>query len=96
MFESRRDKRQGGNRTGLSSSRGKGKSTPSSSEKTMQTISSTRTSCSKRWRVDGSSDSDVEAPPLLRKDIPVIVKTVMDAMPGASTHQPLNDVDTVE
>ena len=35
-------------------------------------------------------------PPLTRKDIPVIVKAVMDAMPGASTHQPLDDVDTVE
>ena len=34
--------------------------------------------------------------PLTRKDIPVIVKAVMDAMPGAVTHQPLDDVDTVE
>ena len=78
-----------------SSSRGKGKSTPSSSEKTTQSVSSTRASSSKRRRVDGSSDGDVEAP-LTRKDITVIVKAVMDAMPGASTHQPLDDVDTVE
>ena len=28
--------------------------------------------------------------------MPVIVKAVMDAMPGAATHQPLDDVDTVE
>ena len=79
----------------LSSSRGKGKSTPSSSGRTTRSVSSTRASSSKRRRVDGSSDGEVEAP-LTRKDIPVIVKAVMDAMPGAATHQPLDDADTVE
>ena len=57
--------------------------------------SSTRASSSKRRRVDGSSDGNIDAP-LTWKDIPVIVKAVMDAMPGVSTHQPLDDVDTVE
>ena len=83
----------------LSSSRGKGKSTPSSSGKTTRSISFTCTSSSKRQRVDGSSDGKVEASveaPFTRKDIPVIVKAVMDAMPGVATHQPLEDVDTVE
>ena len=61
----------------------------------MQRVSSTRTSSSKRRRVDGSSDSNVEAP-LTRKDIPVIVKDVMDVMLGASMHQPLKDVDIVK
>ena len=83
----------------LSSSHGKGKSTPSSSGKTTRSISSTRASSSMRRRVDGSSDGEVEASveaPHTRKNIPLIVKVVMDAMPGAATHQPLNDVDTVE
>ena len=78
-----------------SSSRGKGKSTPSFFKKTMQRVSSTHTSSSKRRRVNGFSDGDVEAP-LTRKDISVIVNAVMDAMPGASTHQPMEDMDTVE
>ena len=77
------------------SSRGKGKSPPSSSGRTARSISSTCASSSKRQRVDGSSGGEVEAP-LTRKDIPAIVKAVMDAMPGAATHQPLDDVDTVE
>ena len=83
----------------LSSSRGKGKSTPSSSGRTTRSVSSTCASSSKRRRVDGSSDGEVEVSveaPLTRKDIPVIVKAVTDAMPGAATHQPLDDVDTVE
>ena len=65
----------------------------------MRIVSSTCASSSKRRRVDGSSDGEVEASveaPLTRKDIPVIVKAVMVAMPGAATHQPLDDVDTVE
>ena len=80
-----------------SSSRGKGKSTPSSSEKTTQSVSSTRASSRfqeaegrrlfLRWR---------RAPSPTRKAILVIFKVVMDVMPGASTHQPLDDVDTVE
>ena len=70
-------------------------SLPQVPEKTTQSVSSTRTSSSKRRRVDGSSDGNVEAPSLTRKDIPVIIKAVMDAMPGSFTHQPLNDVDTV-
>ena len=78
-----------------SSSGGKGKSTPSSSERTMQSVSSTRAPSSKKRRVNDSSDGNVVAP-LTRKDIPVIVKAVMDAMPGTSTHQPLDNVNTVE
>ena len=81
------------------SSRGKGKSSPSSSGRTTRSVSSTRASSSKRRRVDGPSGGEVEASveaPLTRKDIPAIVKAVMDAMPGAATHQPLDDVDTVE
>ena len=61
----------------------------------MQRVSSTRTSSSKRWRVNGFSDGDIKAP-LTRKDNPVIVNAVMDAVPGVSTHQPLEYVDTVE
>ena len=83
----------------LSSSRGKGKSTSSSSGRTTRSVSSTRASSSERRRVDGSSDGEVEASvkaPLTRKDIPVIVKAVMDVMPGTAAHQPLDDVDTVE
>ena len=81
------------------SSRGKEKSPPSSSGRTAQSVSSTRTSSSKRRRIDSSSGDEVEASveaSLTRKDIPAIVKAVMDAMPGAATHQPLDDVDTVE
>ena len=98
MFESRRDKCQRGkskSSSWLSSSRGKGKSIPSSFWKTTWIVSSTRASSSKRRRVDGSSDGEVKVP-LTRKDIPVIVKAVMDAMPGVATHQPQDDVDTVE
>ena len=65
----------------------------------MHSVSSTRASSSKRRRVDCSSDGEVEASVealLTRKDIPVIFKAVMDAMLGAATHQPLDDVDTVE
>ena len=83
----------------LSSSRGKGKSIPRSSGRATRSVSSTRTSSTKRRRVNGSSDGKIEASveaPLTRKDILVIVKAVMDAMPGAATHQPLDDVDTVE
>ena len=35
-------------------------------------------------------------PPLTRKAIPVIFKAVMNAVQGAFTHQPLDDVDIVE
>ena len=43
-----------------------------------------------KWR---SSDGDVEPPPY-KEGHPGNFKAVMDAMPGASTHQPLDDVDT--
>ena len=77
------------------SSRGKRKSPPSSSGRTARSVSSTSASSSKRQRVDGSSGGEVEAP-LTRKDIPAIVKAIMDAMPGTATHQPLDDMDTVK
>ena len=39
-------------------------------KKTMQIVSSTRASSSKRQRVDGSSDGDVEAPPPYKESHP--------------------------
>ena len=65
----------------------------------MRSVSSTCASSSKRRRVDSSYDGEVKASveaPLTKKDILVIVKAVMDAMPGAATHQPLDNVDTVK
>ena len=61
----------------------------------MQSVSSTHASNSKRRKVNSSSDDNVDAP-LTRKGILVIVKAVMDTKPGASTHQPLDDMGTVK
>ena len=72
--------------------RGKGKSTPASTVNATQGASSTRASNTKKRRVDYHSDANIDTP-LTRKDIPSIVKAVIDTMPGTSTHQLPDDVD---
>ena len=79
----------------LYSNCGKGKSTPAFSVNTTWGISSTRALNAKKHQVDSHTDGDLDAP-LTRKDIPAIVKAVMDSMPGESTHQLSDEMDTVE
>ena len=65
---------------------GMGASTPATTVNATQGASSTHASNAKKRRVDSHFDADIDTP-LTRKYILSIVKAVIDAMPGASTHQ---------
>ena len=67
----------------------------SSSVNATRGVSSICASNTKKRQVDSNIDGDLNDS-LTRKVIPAIVKAAMDSMPGASTHQLPDEIDTVE